>query len=234
MQGILKNSTPNLLHVWTPPPDVLLPAVVGRSWSRVNEWLEEVGYIREGVKLISGGTGFSFTQVVQSQDADGAAYASSITETALATTVTFLGSAAGTVSGGFFSANKALQLHFRGIMSTTGTPNWTTNVRIDSTTGSSLGAQTLYATGSGISNLPFGVDATVVCRADSTAGILECFTEYLNGGTGGTASQHQLNRANITSVDTTANHSFLVTGLWGTSSASNTATAKIFIVEVLN
>src|SRR5215472_12109653 len=163
MPGILKNSSASELIVWVPPPDVPLPSVCGTSVARVCEWLEEMGFVRKGYKLISGGTSFNFQQTVQSQDADGAAYANSNAETALATSVTFLGSGSGTVSGGFFVATKTIGLHFRGIMSTTGTPNWTTNVRQDSTAGTSAGAQTLYATASGISNLPFAVDAYLVC-----------------------------------------------------------------------
>lgn len=233
--SILRNSSPNDLVVWTPPPDVPLPTVVGVSSQRVCEWLEEVDYIRAGHKVISGGTGFTFQQTVQSQDADGAAYANSVAETALATTVTFLGSGTGTVSGGFFAPQKTIGLHFRGIMSTTVTPNWTTNVRQDSTSGTSCGAQTLYATASGISNLSFAVDAFLVCRADGSAGNVESMVEYTPGATPGSATNiRALARANVGSFDTTGNRSFLVTGLWGTPSASNTATCKIFIVEVLN
>jgi hypothetical protein len=232
--SILRNSSPNELVVWTPPQDVPLPTVVGVSSQRVCEWLEEVGHIRAGHKVISGGTGFTFQQTVQSQDADGAAYNTSVTETALATTVTFLGSGTGTVSGGFFAPQKTLGIHFRGIMSTTATPNWTTNVRQDSTAGTTCGAQVLYATASGISSLPFAVDAYLVCRADGSAGNVESMVEYTPGTTGSVTNTRTLARANVGSFDTTGNRSFLVTGLWGTSSASNTATCKIFIVEVLN
>jgi hypothetical protein len=235
MHGILKNSSPNELAIWTPPPDVPLPPVCGVSWRRVCEWLEEVDYIRKDYKLVGGGTSFNFQQTVQVTDADGAAYANSATETALATTVTFLGSGAGTVTGGFFSPQKTLGLHFRGIMSTTGTPNWTTNLRQDSISGTTAGAQTLYATASGISNLPFGVDAYLVCRADGSAGNVESAVEYTPGTTpGSNTNVRQLARANIGSFDTTGNRLFMVTGLWGTANASNTATGKIWIVEVLN
>lgn len=234
-EGILLNRSSVDVCIWTPPVGwEHLPAVCG-PWARINDWLEEVGYKPAGIKLVSGGTGFTFQQTVQSIDTDGAAYANSTSETALATTVTFLGSGSGTVSGGFFSAGKSIGLHFRGIMSTTGTPNWTTNVRQDSTAGTSAGAQTLYATATGISNLPFGVDCFLICRADGTAGNVETAVEYTPGTTPGTNTNvRQLNRANIGSFDTTGNRSFLVTGLWGTASSSNTATGKIFIVEVLN
>ena len=238
-EGILLNRGPAEHMIWTPPADwPHLPTVVG-SWARLNDWLEEVGFfprdLRGRIKVIAGATGFSFAQTVQSIDGDGAAYANSTSETALATTVSFLGSGSGTVSGGFFAAGKSIALHFRGIMSTTGTPNWTTNVRQDSTSGTSAGAQTLYATASGISSLPFGVDAMLVCRADGTAGNVESCVEYTPGTTpGSNTNVRQLARANIGSFDTTGNRSFLVTGLWGTANASNTATAKIFAVEVLN
>jgi hypothetical protein len=233
--SILRNSSSSELVIWTPSPDQPLPTVVGVSWRRVCEWLEEVDVIRAGYKVIAGGSGFTFQQTVQSQDADGAAYANSASETALATTVTFLGSGTGTVSGGFFSPQKTIGLHFRGIMSTTVTPNWTTNVRQDSTSGTTCGAQTLYATASGISNLPFAVDAFLVCRADGTAGNVESMIEYTPGTTpGSNTNVRQLARANVGSFDTTGNRSFLVTGLWGTANAANTATCKIFVVEVLN
>ncbi len=234
--GVLVNRAADPdLAIWTPPLDWMhLPAVCG-PWLRVHEWLEEVGYRPRGVRLVSGGTGFSFAQCVQSIDGDGAAYASSTTETALATTVSFLGSGTGTVSGGFFTAGKTIALHFRGIMSTTGTPNWTTNVRQDSTSGTTCGAQTLYATASGIASLPFAVDAWLVCRADGTAGNVESCVEYGRGGTPGSATNdRQFARANVGSFDTTGNRLFMVTGLWGTSSSSNTATGKVFVVEVLN
>jgi hypothetical protein len=233
-EGILMNNGPSEYMIWRPPADCPLPAVVG-TWRRVNDWLEEVGFLPRGIHLISGATGFTFQQTVQSQDADGASYNTSVTETALATSVSFLGSGTGTVSGGIFGAGKAFAFHFRGVLSTTATPNWTTNVRVDSTSGSTLGAQTLYATASGINALPFAVDAYVVCRADSTAGVLETFVEYSPGATpGANTNSRQLARANITSFDTTANHPFLITGLWGTSSGSNIGLAKIFIAEVLN
>jgi hypothetical protein len=236
---VFANRGPAEYMVWTPPPDWShLPAVVG-SWARVNEWLEEVGAFPRDlagrIRAVAGSTGFTFAQTIQSIDGDGAAYASSVTETALATTISFLGSGSGTVSGGFFSAGKTLALHFRGILSTTGTPNWTTNVRQDSTSGTSAGAQTLYATASGIASLPFAVDALLVCRADGTAGNVESCVEYSPGTTpGSNTNSRQLARANIGSFDTTGNRSFLVTGLWGTSSSSNTATAKLVVVEALN
>ena len=236
-QGVLVNRANDPeLSIWTPPDDWkgALPTVVG-PWKRIHEWLEEVGYRPKGVLLVSGATGFSFQQTVQSIDADGGSYTNSATETALATTVNFLGSGAGTVSGGAFRAGLTIGLHFRGILSTTLTPNWTTNVRLDSTSGTTLGAQALYATASGIASLPFAVDAYIVCRADSTAGILESCVEYTPGATpGANTNTRQLARANVTSFDTTANHNFLVTGLWGTANAANTAIAKIFVVEVLN
>jgi hypothetical protein len=197
--------------------------------------LEEVDYIRAGHKVISGGTAFTFQQTVQSQDADGAAYANAIAETALATTVTFLGSGTGTVSGGFFAPQKTLGLHFRGIMSTTATPTWLTNVRQDSTAGTTCGAQTVYTTATGISNLPWAVDAFLVCRADGATGNVESMIEYTPGTTpGSNTNVRTLARANVASFDTTGNRSFLVTGTWGTANAANTATCKIFIVEVLN
>lgn len=233
--GVLLNRSDPELSIWTPPPDWRhLPTVCG-PWARVHDWLEEVGYRPRDVQLVGGATGFSFEQAVQSVDSDGAAYANSNTEAALATTVSFIGSGSGAVSGGFFTPGKTIAIRFRGIMSTTGTPNWTTNVRQDSTSGTSAGAQTLYATASGISNLPFGVDALLVCRADTATGNVESCVEYTPGATPGTGTNtRQLARANIGSFDTTANRLFMVTGLWGTANASNTATAKVFVVEVLN
>jgi hypothetical protein len=239
MKGILRNSSGNDLYLWSPAPywpepDCDIPTVCGPH-QRVYEWLEEIGFLRAGVKPISGGSSFTFQQTVQSMGADGAAYANSAAETALATTVTFLGSGTGTVSGGFWVPEKTIGIHFRGIMSTTGTPNWTTNVRQDSTGGTTCGAQTLYATATGIANLPFAVDAYLVCRTDGTAGVVETAIEYTPGTTPGTNTNvRQLARANVTSFDTTANRLFMVTGLWGTANAANTATAKVWVVEVLN
>src|SRR5262245_41453055 len=106
--GILLNSSGQNLYVWSPAPywpepDCNLPTVVG-PFKRVNEWLEESGFAR-GVKLIAGGTSFSFEQVVQAIDADGPSLAAG-SETALATTVTFLGSGTGTGAGGFWTSGK--------------------------------------------------------------------------------------------------------------------------------
>jgi hypothetical protein len=235
VKGLLRNHTSDDLYVWEPPSDGPPLSPVCGPWARVNEWLEEQGFLRYGAKLVAGGTNFSFVQAIQSDNADGAAYASSITETALASTVSLLGSGTGTITGGFWKPGLSVHLLFRGIMSTTGTPNWTTNVRQDSTSGTTAGAQTLYATASGIASLPFGVDAWLTCRAIGSAGNVESCVEYLPGTTpGSNTNSHQLARANIGSFDTTGNRSFMVTGLWGTSSSSNTATAKLWIVEVLN
>jgi len=242
MKGILSNRTDADLGVWAPAPywpepDCNLPTVCG-PWARINEWLEEIGFLRDGVRLIGGGTSFTFQQTVQAQDADGTSLTNSTTETALATTVSFLGSGSGTVGvGGFWAEEKTLGIHFRGALSSAAsTPgNFNLNLRQDSTSGTSAGGQTAYALATSLATSPIALDAYLTCRAVGTAGNVEAMVEYTPGATpSGTTNVRQLARANIGSFDTTGNRSFLVDGLFSTASASNIALAKLFIVEVLN
>jgi hypothetical protein len=238
MKGLIRNSTADSFYVWEPGeawPD--LPTVCG-PFRRVNEWLEEVGVLREGVKLIAGGTSFNFQQTIQAQDADGASLTNSATETALATTVSFLGSGTGTVGvGGFFSEQKTLGIHFRGaVSSASSTPgNFNLNLRQDSTSGTTGGAQTAYALATSLATSPVALDAYLTCRAVGTAGNVESMVEYTPAATpASNTNVRQLARANIGSFDTTGNRSFLVDGLFSSALAANVALAKIFIVEVLN
>lgn len=239
-QGLLLNRTGQDLHVWGPPsywdgPESRLPTVVG-PFARVNEWLEEVGVLRDGVRLVGGGTSFSFTQLVQATDADGSALAAG-SETALATTITFLGSGTGTGAGGFWYPGKTLGIHFRGALSSAGsTPgNFNLNLRQTSTSGTSAGAQGAYALATSLSSSPVALDAFITCRNDGSAGNIETCVEYSPGATPSSGTNvRQLARANIGSFDTTANQLFVISGLFSAWVSGDSATAKLFFVEVLN
>jgi hypothetical protein len=264
---ILKNSSPDPIHVFDARS--FGGEIVAGRWQRVHEYLEEIEVARRGVKAIMPGTGrsflsdaeavlkrtkarygdlpilntnFSFVQTVQSIDADGASLTNSVTETALATSVSFLGSGSGTGTGGFFQPQKTLRMWMTGVLSSAASApgNFNLNIRQDSTSGTSAGAQTAYALAVSLATSPIECEAFLVCRADGTAGNVEALTRYFVGLTpsattlpnGQTTSA--LARANIGSFDTTGNRSFLVTGLFSAASTSNIAIAKIFIVEVLN
>lgn len=237
MKGVLLNRSSSEAFVWTPEPGMDLPTVCG-PFGRVNEWLEEVGVLRDGIKLIAGGTGFSFQQTIQAQDADGASLTNSAAETALATTVSFLGSGSGTVGvGGFWAEEKTIGIHFRGVVSSAASSqgNFNLNLRQDSTSGTSAGGQTAYALAASLSSSPVALDAYLTCRAVGTAGNVEAMVEYTPGATpSSNTNVRQLARANIGSFDTTGNRSFLVDGFFSAALAANIALAKLFVVEVLN
>jgi len=238
--GILINRSGQNLHVWSPPsywpaPERNLPTVVG-PFARVNEWLEEIGILRDGIKLIGGGTSFSFEQVVQAIDADGPNLAAG-SETALATTITFLGSGTGTGAGGFWTSGKTLGIHFRGaISSASSSPgNFNLNLRQTSTAGTSAGAQSAYTLANSLSSSPVSLDAYLTCRVDGSGGNLEACVTYMPGATPSSGTNvAQLARANIGSFDTTANQLFVVSGLFSAWASGDSAIAKLFIVEVLN
>ena len=223
-QGLLLNRSGESLHVWSPQPywpepDCSLPTVVG-PFARVNEWLEEVGLLRGGIKIIAGGTSFSFTQVIQAIDADGGSLATG-SETALATTITFLGSGSGTGAGGFWSPGKTLGIHFRGALSSAAsTPgNFNLNLRQTSTSGTSAGAQTAYAMATSLSASPIGLDAWITCRSDGSGGNVETCVDYLPGVTpaGGSLVELQasLSPASV-GANTTAEQTIAFSGVLST------------------
>lgn len=236
-QGLLLNRSGSDLYLWSPDdPQCPLPTVCGPRM-RVHEWLEEIGEIPRGFRIVSGGTGFNFAQAIQAIDADGASLASSTTETALATTVSFLGSGSGTITGGFWSPQRTVRIKCVVAVSSLGSSpgNFNLNLRQDSTSGTSGGAQAAYALATALSASRVSLDAYLTCRVDGSSGNVESCVTYMPSATpASNPNVAQVVGANIGSFDTTGNRSLIVTGLFGTSNAANIALAKILVVEVLN
>lgn len=237
-RGLLLNRSGQDLHVWSPAPywdDCDLPTVVGPP-ARINEWLEEVGLAREGIRVIAGGTGFSFDQVLQSIDADGPSLATGV-ETALVNTVTFLGSGTGAISGGAWAAGRAIRIHFVAALSSAASSpgNFNLNVRQNGASGTSAGAQTAYALATSLSGSRIALDANLVCRGDTSGGNLETCVEYSPGTTRSSGpNSREIAGTNIGGFDTTANQFFTVSGLFSAWVSGDSVTAKILTLEVMN
>jgi len=153
----------------------------------------------------------------------------SVTVASLDTENSIIGTGVGslTLPAGFLTIGKTLHIRVMGVISNTGTPNMTVKLKLGSTVIASTGA---VATITGLSNSIFIADFYLTCRTTGVTGTVfgQGTTQLGNNPPIGAPAT-----AAIT-VDTTGTLAVGVTVQWGTSSASNTVTGSLAIVEKVN
>ncbi|SRR6266566_6647202 len=145
------------------------------------------------------------------------------------------------IPAGFFYAGQALRLTACGVFSTTGAPTLLTGFYTGPSTGAgvagvALAASGAVATGSGVTNVPWRMEATCTVRTIGTAGtVITQGVQYIGTSVSawGNTPLPIIALATV-SFDMTVSRVITVGAQWGTSSASNTLTCHQFLIEALN
>jgi hypothetical protein len=159
----------------------------------------------------------------------GAAYHTSVVETPIFPNIT--------IPANYVKAERTMRLRASGQHSTTGTPTLIFRIRWGGVSGPLLWLSPTFTTGSGVTANLWEMDVLLYCRASGATGtIMAIGPVKVNGATlpfqlacvGGIATPSAV------TVDLAADTQLSVTAHWGTSSASNTLTGHIEILESLN
>lgn len=150
--------------------------------------------------------------------ADSSAIASTNAETNFSLNVSL---AAGLMN----AVGAAIRSHAAGRLSSTGTPTLTLRIKLGSTTIFDLGAQSVGA----VSNQPWNIDFTIVCRSTGASGTVFVVAQVqrVGGRTGTTIGT-------LTTVDLTAAQTLQISAQWSVSSASNTTVQELLDVSSVN
>ena len=161
--------------------------------------------------------------------AAGTALASSTTLTDISPAPQFV------LPANFLQAGSALRLTAFGVFSTTATPTLLLGFYYGGVAGVALAASAAITTGSGVTNVPWRLEATTTVRSVGSSGTAMTHG-ILNLGTSvsavNTAPIPATALATVT-IDTTAAKAITVGAQWGTSSPSNTVTCHGFYIESL-
>ena len=162
-------------------------------------------------------SGVRFLEPLVEAQIDGTAYANSTTATSL-----IPAAAKFTLPANFMQIGRELAFRASGRWSTTGTPTFIFEFRLGSVALMATAAVTL---GSGITNIPWILEAELTCRAIGASANM-MWVAKLYGHTGATAftllpTTSPVVGANFVSTDAAALDLF---GTWSAASASNTCT----------
>jgi hypothetical protein len=130
----------------------------------------------------------------------------------------------------------AIRVTASGRFSNTGTPTLNIGLYWNGSGGTALATTGAITTTSGVTNVPWRVEALIVCRAIGSSGTLftQGFVHGISGTTGVSVVPLPASAPAAVTVSTVAAASLDLTATWGTSSASNTITCHQFLVEALN
>ena len=158
--------------------------------------------------------------------ADGTALASSVSLTAISPNSTT--NPPFTIAANRLFPGAALRVTAYGRLSTTLTPTLNLGLYYGGTAGTALGTTGAITMTSGVTNVPWKLEALIVCRSIGTSGTL--FTQGTVHGISGTAGVSVVpipaSAPAAVTVDTTASKTLDLGATWGTSSASNTITRR--------
>lgn len=162
--------------------------------------------------------------------ADGSALANSVTLTDISAAPQI------TIPANFLYPGAALRVTASGRFSTTATPTLLLGVYYGAVAGTALGTTGAITTTSGVTNVPWRLEALIICRTIGSSGSL--FTQGMVHGISGTVGVSVVpipaSAPAAVTVDTTAAKTLTIGAQWGTSSASNTITLHQMLVETLN
>jgi hypothetical protein len=156
----------------------------------------------------------------------GSAYASSVTETALS-------SAVFAIPANALIAGAVLRITAYGVYGTAAatTPTFQMRCRWGGVAGVLLGDSGADAMGLGVTNLGWNVDFLIRVVSIGATGTFECQGRFDANTTATLSNSSMMSNAAVITVDTTAAKDLVLTGQWGTNSASNTLTGRQFLVE---
>src|SRR5215471_12110267 len=163
--------------------------------------------------------------------ADGTALASSVTLTDISPVNPTV-----TLPANFQYPGTAFKLTAFGIFSTTATPTLLLGFYYGGVAGTALVTSGAITTGSGVTNVPWHMEAYLTVRSVGATGTIKIHG-WVDLGTSVSAVSHlpmpsTANTGTVT-IDTTAAKLITVGAQWGTSSASNTVTCHHSYIESL-
>jgi len=194
---------------------------------------------RRGLRPISGGDLVTAETCPRVDIVDGGSIAGT-SEGVLVTSPTYAGSGASTMgTGGFWYPSRAIRVLLRGVLTTASSSqgNLTLNWRLDSTSGASLGAGAALALAASQTNLSWEFEGHIVCRTVGTSGTLLGMGRLLANSAAYSTAANEValipaSAPATATIDTTANHTIVITVTLG--SASDSMTVKQAFFEVLN
>ena len=160
------------------------------------------------------------TLAIQTADAT---VANTVTETTILGTVT----GTKTLAADFLTVAKTVRIVVRGYLSTNGTPNLTIRATLGGTEVVGTGA---IVTASGVSNVGFVATFDITLRTTGASGTVVSSGLF----TYNSSTPTNCVKTSTTTIDTTGSLAVDVTAEWGTAHASNTITAQIATISILN
>lgn len=171
--------------------------------------------------------------------ADGTAIASTTTETIIFPNVT--------IPANYLQDGRVLRLTAYGRHSTTGTPTLVFAIRWGGVSGTVICQSGAVTCGSGVSNAMWRMEAIIQVRANGSSGSVFAVGEVSLGEDAAPSVGSATNAPGISlmgsagvatpaavTVDLTADTALSVTADWSASSASNTLTGHVYVIEALN
>jgi len=198
-------------------------------------WMRALGF----TPVIGGGDLVTAETCPRVDIVDGGSIAGT-SEGVLVTSPTYAGSGASTMgTGGFWYPSRAIRVLLRGVLTTASSSqgNLTLNWRLDSTSGASLGAGAALALAASQTNLSWEFEGHIVCRTVGTSGTLLGMGRLLANSAAYSTAANEValipaSAPATATIDTTANHTIVITVTLG--SASDSMTVKQAFFEVLN
>jgi len=136
-----------------------------------------------------------------------------------------------TLPANFFIVGKTIRIRMRGIVSNTGTPNFTVKTKLGSTVVASTGLVTMSKN---ITNKYFDCEITITCRTTGASGTIMGAGKFEHDATGNLAETYGMVSTSAVVVNTTASQTINITFEWGTANVANTITSQVGVVEIIN
>lgn len=148
-----------------------------------------------------------------------------VANTTAETTLIGAGQGVTTIPANLFAAGKTIDIDIWGVLSTTGTPNITLQIKLGSlvlTTGA-------VAAGSTVTNVGFRITAKITCRTPGASGVfIGQGMAWING------TAFPMVATATSTLDSTATLAIAATATWSAASASNTISATDMVADVKN
>jgi len=136
-----------------------------------------------------------------------------------------------TLPANFLIVGKAIRVRIRGIISNTGTPNFTVKAKLGSTVIATSGLVTMSKN---ITDKYFDCEVLLTCRTTGASGTVIGTGKFEHDATGNQAETYGIITTSAVTVATTASQAINITFEWGTADVANTLTTQVGVVEIIN
>lgn len=122
----------------------------------------------------------------------------------------------------------------RGIYSTTSNPTLELRLRYGGLAGTLLLDTTAVTAQTTVTNTSWKMTGEIVCRSSGTSGTVVATGETVGIAGAGTTALLPATGLTTTTINTTTQNALVLTGQWGTNSASNSVQVLEWLIEALN